>query len=150
MEAIALYQNLKNNLNTIVELLERGTDIRSTPYKTTVPLEVALFGQIMAHAGMDLPLKSEGLNAINELQRVYSQQEKNINNAMEKMLNDKRSSMKTPEGKILVKEMLIRRLEFFNETARSLMVMSNQTTLKSPIQHIHPHHREDFIHPPLK
>lgn len=150
MEAIALYQNLKNNLQIIVELLERGTDIRSTPYKTTIPLEVSLFGQIMAHVGIDLPLKVEGLSAINDLQRIYNQQEKSINSAMEKILNDKRSSMKTPEGKILVKEMLIRRLEFFNETARSLMVMSNQTTLKSPIQHIHPHHREDFIHPPLK
>jgi hypothetical protein len=71
----------------------------------------------MTHAGVDLLLKSEGLNAINELQRAYSQQEKAVNNAMEKILNDKRSSMKTPEGKILVKEMLIRRLEFFNETA---------------------------------
>jgi hypothetical protein len=46
MEAIALYQNLKNNLNIIVELLERGTDIRSTPYTTTIPLEVAYLARL--------------------------------------------------------------------------------------------------------
>jgi hypothetical protein len=150
MEAPALYQNFKNNLSTIVELLAKGTDIRTTPYKTTIPLEVSLFNQIMAHLNVDLQLKSDGFSAIDELQRAYTQHEKEVNKAMEKALNDKRSSMKTPEGKVLVKEMLIRRLEFFNETARSLMVMTNQTTLKSPIQHIHPHHREDFIHPKLK
>ena len=73
-----------------------------------------------------------------------------VQQAMEKILNDKRTAMKTPEGKILLKEMLIRRLEYFNETARSMMVMANQTTLKSPIQHIHPHHREDQVNPRLK
>ena len=150
MEAAALYQRFKDNLETIIVLLDKGTDIRCTPYKTTIPLEVKLFSEIMSTTGLDLNVKIEGFSAINELNKAFKSRETEVMKAMERILNDKRASMKTPEGKILVKEMLIRRLEFFNETARSLMVMNNQTTLKSPIQHIHPHHREDLIHPRLK
>lgn len=150
MEAAALYQRFKDNLDIIITLLDRGVDIRTTPYNTTIPLEVRLFSDLMAQAGIDLAVKAEGLGAISELHRVYKHQEAQVMKAMEKILSDKRTSMKTPEGRILIKEMMIRRLEYFNETARSLMVMSNQTTLKSPIQHIHPHHREENIHPRLK
>ncbi len=150
MEASTLYQRFKDNLETIIVLLDKGIEIRTTAYKTTIPLEVSLFCEILSHVGLDLNVKAEGLSAIGELQRAYKQHENAVLKAMEKILNDKRTAMKTPEGKILIKEMLIRRLEYFNETARSMMVMANQTTLKSPIQHIHPHHREMLIHPPLK
>ena len=150
MEAAALYQRFKDNLETIIVLLDKGTDIRTTPYKTTIPLEVSLFCEVLSTVGLDLNVKVEGLGAVNELYKAYKHRENEVLKAMEKILNDKRSAMKTPEGRILVKEMLIRRLEFFNETARSMLVMNNQTTLKSPIQHIHPHHREMLIHPPLK
>ena len=150
MEAAALYQRFKDNLETIIMLLDKGIDIRSTPYKTTIPLEVNLFTEVLRQVGVDLSINAEGISTINALFKAYKSQENEVLKAMEKILRDKRSSMKTPEGRILTKEMLIRRLEFFNETARSMMVMSNQTTLKSPIQHIHPHHREDLIHPPLK
>ena len=150
MEAAALYQRFKTNLETIIILLDKGTEIRTTPYNTTIPLEVRLFAEIMTQVGVDLNVKAEGLSSVSELHKVFSHQEASVMKAMEKILNDKRTAMKTPEGKILIKEMLIRRLEYFNETARSMMVMSNQTTLKSPIQHIHPHHREKHIHPRLK
>lgn len=150
MEAAALYHRFKDNLETIIVLLDKGTDIRTMPYNVTLPLEVKLFCEVLSHAGLDLNVKTEGLSAVNELYKAYKHQEKALEKAMEKILNDKRASMKTPEGRILVKEMLIRRLEYFNETARSMMVMSNQTTLKSPIQHIHPHHREMIVLPPLK
>ncbi|HSI91431.1 MAG TPA: hypothetical protein VK927_09975 [Adhaeribacter sp.] len=134
----------------MVMLLDRGTDIRTTPYQTTIPLEVKLFCEILGQAGVELHPKTEGLSAVHELQKAYHANEKAVQDAMAKILQDKRSWMKTPEGKILLKEMLIRRLEYFNETARTMAVMANQTTLKSPIQHIHPHHREDIIHPRLK
>jgi hypothetical protein len=150
MEAASLYQRFKDNLQTIIMLLDRGTDIRTTPYKTSIPLEVQMFIELISHVGTEINVKAEGISAINDLERAYKQNETAIMEAMTKILNDKRSWMKTPEGKVLLKELLIRRLEFFNETARSMAVMANQTTLKSPIQHIHPHHREDFIHPPLK
>jgi uncharacterized membrane protein YgaE (UPF0421/DUF939 family) len=58
---------------------------------------------------------------------------------MQQILNDKRSYMKTPEGTMLTKEMLIRRLEYFNEAARVLHVMHTQSTLHSPLQHNYPH-----------
>jgi hypothetical protein len=52
---------------------------------------------------------------------------------MHRVLEDKRSYMKAPGGAtVLLKEMLIRRLEFFNETARSLQVMKSQQQLGSP------------------
>ena len=150
MEAATLYQRFKDNLDNIIALLDRGIDLRTTPFNTTIPLEVNLFGEVMKAAGVELNLKAEGISAINELHKAYSQQEKAVLTAMEKILNDKRSWLKTPEGKILLKELLIRRLEYFNETSRSMVVMSNQTTLKSPIQHIHPHHRDEHIKPRLK
>ena len=150
MEAAALYQRFKDNLETIITLLDRGLDIRTTPYNTTIPLEVGLFGEVLNQVGLDLSVKAQGLSAINELFKAYKSQENAVLGAMEKILNDKRASMKTAEGRILVKEMLIRRLEVFNETARSMLVMNNQATLKSPNQHIHPHHREENIHPRLK
>lgn len=150
MEAASLYQRFKDNLQTINMLLDKGTDIRTTPYKITLPLEIKLLQDVINHVGGNIQIKTDGFAAIEELQRVYLQNERSVNETMERILSDKRTSMKTPEGRILIKEILIRRLEYFNETARSLMVMSNQTTLKSPVQHIHPHHREDLIHPPLK
>lgn len=150
MEAAALYQRFKDNLQTIIMLLDRGTDVRTTAYKTSIPLEVQMFTELMGHVGTELNVKAEGISAINELERAYKQNEGAVMEAMAKILNDKRAWMKTPEGKVLLKELLIRRLEFFNETARSMAVMANQTTLKSPIQHIHPHHREENIHPRLK
>ena len=42
--------------------------------------------------------------------------------------------MRTPEGRVLTKEMLIRRLEFFNEAARQVNVMRTQQALGSPTQ----------------
>lgn len=150
MEAASLYQRFKDNLETIIMLLDKGIDIRTTPYSTTIPLEVNLFCEVLGHAGVGLNIKAEGISAINNLQQAYKQQERSLSEAMTRILEDKRAWIKTPEGKILLKEMLIRRLEYFNETARSMMVMANQTTLKSPIQHIHPHHRDENIHPRLK
>jgi len=150
MEAASLYKRFKENIDTIITLLDKGVDTRTTPYNTTIPLEVHLLTEVLAQEGIEMTIQAAGLGAISELRRLFVHQEMQVMNAMEKILNDKRTSMKTPEGKILLKEMLIRRLEYFNETARSMMVMNNQTTLKSPIQHIHPHHREMLIHPPLK
>jgi hypothetical protein len=59
--------------------------------------------------------------------------------AMMQLLNDKKSYMKTPEGTLLTKELLIRRLEYFNEAARTLNVMVTQKALGSPLQYNYPH-----------
>ncbi|MGO8608747.1 hypothetical protein ACC848_37890, partial [Rhizobium johnstonii] len=50
------------------------------------------------------------------------------------ILDDKKALMRTPEGRVLTKEMLIRRLEYFNEAARQVNVMRNQQALGSPPQ----------------
>jgi hypothetical protein len=54
---------------------------------------------------------------------------------MRRLLEDKKSIMRTPEGRMLVKEMLIRRLEYFNEAARQVNVMRIQQSLGSPLQY---------------
>ncbi|MCC9137215.1 hypothetical protein ACFSKU_04395 [Pontibacter silvestris] len=51
------------------------------------------------------------------------------------MLKDKKACIKTATGTVLQKEMLIRRLEFFNEVAHTLEVMMVQQQLKSPKHH---------------
>ncbi len=48
---------------------------------------------------------------------------------------DKHAVMRTPEGRVFTKEMLIRRLEFFNEAARQVNVMRTQQALGSPRQY---------------
>jgi hypothetical protein len=54
---------------------------------------------------------------------------------MQRVLTDKHSIMRTPEGRVFTKEMLIRRLEFFNEAARQVNVMRTQQALGSPRQY---------------
>ena len=54
---------------------------------------------------------------------------------MTRILDDKKASMRTPEGRVLTKEMLFRRLEFFNEAARQVNVMRTQQALGSPSQY---------------
>ena len=56
--------------------------------------------------------------------------------ALQRVLANKRAVMSTPEGRVLTKEMLIRRLEFFNETARQVNVMRTQQSLGSPSQYV--------------
>jgi hypothetical protein len=69
------------------------------------------------------------------------QHESQTEATMRRVLEDKKSFMRTPEGRVLTKEMLIRRLEFFNEAARQVNVMRTQQALGSPAQHAVPDSR---------
>ncbi len=63
------------------------------------------------------------------------QQKSTASDAMHRILEDKRAYMRSPGGAtVLLKEMLIRRLEFFNEIARALQIIKNQQVLGSPKQ----------------
>lgn len=136
MEAAALYERFENNVNTILNLLHSGLDIRTTPYQTSVPLEVGLLCEVLNRAGTAFTISREGIGALEEFREEYMQQKAAASEAMHRVLEDKKSYMVSPGGAtVLLKEMLFRRLQFFNETARSLQIMKNQQVLGSPKQY---------------
>jgi hypothetical protein len=86
-------------------------------------------------AGEDFTLTATGVARLAEFQQQFMKHEGRTLAALERILNDKRGTMRTPEGRVLVKEMLVRRLEFFNEAARQVNVMRTQQALGSPSQY---------------
>ncbi|MGV3589689.1 MAG: hypothetical protein ACO1OF_21965 [Adhaeribacter sp.] len=135
MEASALYQLFEKNLNIILDVLNSGVDINRTPFQTSLPLEIKILCTVLNTTGENFGVQADDLNAVAEFHNLYVHQKDHASLAMQKILNDKRSYMKTPEGTMLVKEMLIRRLEYFNEAARVLNVMATQKALGSPLQY---------------
>jgi hypothetical protein len=136
MEAPALYERFESNVNTILSLLQSGLDIRTTPFPTSVPLEVGLLCEVLNRAGASFSITREGLDALAQFREEYMQRKSAAAEAMHRVLEDKRSYMRSPGGAtVLLKEMLLRRLVFFNETARSLQIMKNQQVLGSPKQY---------------
>lgn len=139
MEAPELYARFEENLNTILAILESNkVDISRTPFETVIPLEVTRLCEILNTAGEHFVATGAGLETIFNFRQQYMQHSQSASAAMAKILNDKRSYMKTPEGTILTKELLIRRLEYFNEVARNLHVMYTQQQLGSPLQYKYP------------
>ena len=86
-------------------------------------------------AGADFRLTTSGMARLAEFQQQFMQHEGQTLAAMQHILADRRATMRTPEGRVLAKEMLIRRLEFFNEAARQVNVMRTQQALGSPSQY---------------
>ena len=139
MEVPVLYEQFESNVNTILSLINSGLDIRTTPYRTSVPLEVGLLCDVLNRAGTTFTISREGIGALEEFREEYMQQKSTALEAMHRVLEDKKTYMRAPGGAtVLLKEMLIRRLEFFNETARSLKIMKNQQVLGSPKQYNYP------------
>lgn len=139
MEARALYERFENNLNTILETLNSNIDLERTPFLTTLPLEINILCSILNTTGENFAVQAKGIEAVAEFKNLYMHNKDHASVAMERILNDKRSYMKTPEGTLLTKELLIRRLEYFNEAARTLMVMYKQKNLHSPLQYNYRH-----------
>lgn len=135
MEARALYELFEKNLNTILALIKTNADLNRTPFQTALPLEIKILCAVLNTTGQHFEVKASDLNAVEEFHDLYVNQKEHAAQAMEQILNDKRSYMKTPEGTMLTKEMLIRRLEYFNEAARVLTVMQTQKELGSPLQY---------------
>jgi hypothetical protein len=135
MEARALYELFERNLNTILEVLKTDVDVSRTPFQTALPLEIKILCAVLNTTGEHFEVKSSDLNAVAEFHNLFVHQKEHAAVAMQQILNDKRSYMKTPEGTVLTKEMLIRRLEYFNEAARVLNVMQTQKELGSPLQY---------------
>ncbi|UOG74155.1 hypothetical protein MTX78_18785 [Hymenobacter tibetensis] len=135
MEASAYYQQFERNVYIILDALAVGLDLRTTALSTSIPLEVYVLCEVLNQGGAQFQLTTEGLDRLREFQTQYMQRESETEAIMRRLLEDKRAMMRTPEGRVLIKEMLIRRLEFFNEAARQVNVMRIQQSLGSPPQH---------------
>ena len=137
MEAQAYYQQFERNVRIILDALAAGLDLRTTALETSLPLEVYVLCEVLNQgAGEHFVLSATGVARLAEFQQQFMRHEDQTLAAMQRVLADKQSIMRTPEGRVFTKEMLIRRLEFFNEAARQVNVMRTQQALGSPSQYV--------------
>src|SRR5688572_13370255 len=106
MEAADLYYRFEENLNTITNLLNKGLDIRTTPFAVTLPLEINRLCEVLNKAGMHFTVSAQGTDSVKEFQKLYLQDSKHASDAIHKIMDDKRSYMLTPEGTYLTKEVM--------------------------------------------
>jgi hypothetical protein len=132
MEAAALYVRFKENLATIIGALNSKLEVRSMPYNVSIPLEVELLADILRLHGLEFKSETAGAARLEDFTRWFEQNENTVMDTLQRVMEDKKAYMKTAGGVILQKEMLIRRLEYFNETAHTLQVMMRQQQLNSP------------------
>jgi hypothetical protein len=136
LEAQAYYQQFERNVRIILDALAAGLDLRTTALETSLPLEVYVLCEVLNQgAGEHFQLSATGVARLAEFQQQFMRHEDQTLAAMQRVLTDKQSVMRTPEGRVFTKEMLIRRLEFFNEAARQVNVMRTQQALGSPQQY---------------
>ena len=141
MEARALYDLFEQNLNTILNIINSGVDVERTPFQTTLPLEINILCTVLNSTGEHFAVTAPGLQAVAQFKDLYMHDKEHAAQAMARILGDKHAYMKTPEGTVLTKELLIRRLEYFNEAARTLNVMATQKAMGSPLQYSYPHNQ---------
>ncbi|MET4108705.1 hypothetical protein [Hymenobacter sp. UYP22] len=135
MEAAGYYQQFERNLEIILSGLEAGLDVRTTALNTSLPLEVYVLSEVLNQGGGQFRLTTEApLERLREFYGQFRQNQAGTESLLQRILDDKKAMMRTPEGRVLTKEMLIRRLEYFNEAARQVNVMRNQQALGSPPQ----------------
>lgn len=135
MEAAGYYQQFERNLEIILSGLEAGLDVRTTALNTSLPLEVYVLSEVLNQGGGQFRLTTEvPLERLREFHGQFRQNHASTESLIQRILDDKKALMRTPEGRVLTKEMLIRRLEYFNEAARQVNVMRNQQALGSPPQ----------------
>ncbi|WP_324675809.1 hypothetical protein [Hymenobacter sp. GOD-10R] len=145
MEVPGYYQQFERNVEILLEALQAGLDLRTTALQTSLPLEVYVLCEVLNQGGEHFRLATQGLERLAEFHQQYLQHESQTEAVMRRILEDKKAFMRTPEGRVLTKEMLIRRLEFFNEAARQVNVMRTQQALGSPAQHSYPDSRSVAI-----
>ncbi len=137
MEAQAYYQQFERNVRIILDALAAGLNLRTTTLETSLPLEVYVLCEVLNQGGGEhFTLSATGVARLAEFQQQFMRQEDQTLAAMQRILADKQSIMRTPEGRVLTKEMLIRRIEYFNEAARQVNVMRTQQALGSPSQYV--------------
>ena len=136
MEAAGYYEQFERNLVIILSALDAGLNISTTALNVSLPLEVYVLSEVLNKGGGQFRLSADlaPREQVREFLAQFQGNEAHNEALMQRILADKKSLMRTPEGRVLTKEMLIRRLEYFNEAARQVNVMRNQHTLGSPPQ----------------
>ncbi len=132
MEAPVLYLRFKENLDTIIGALNSKLEVRSMPYNTTLPLEVDLLADILRVNGLEFSSDTPRASRLQDFWQWFLQHEEKVSDILQRVMSDKKAYLKTDQGTVLQKEMLYRRLEYFNETAHTLDVMMRQQQLHSP------------------
>ena len=137
MEAQNYYQQFERNVRIILDAIDAGLDLRTTALQTSLPIEVYVLCEVLNQGGEHFRLQSDpgSVNLLREFADQFLSHEAQTEAVMVRLLADKKLLMRTPEGRVLTKEMLIRRLEFFNEVARQVNVMRTQQALGSPSQY---------------
>ena len=135
MEVQNYYQQFERNVNIILDALAAGLDISTTALATSLPLEVYILCEVLNQEGEHFRLTTDGVARLAEFARQYLHHEAQTEAVIRRTLADKKAYMATPEGRVFLKEMLIRRLEYFNEAARQVNVMRTQQALGSPAQY---------------
>lgn len=137
MEAQAYYLQFERNLRIILDALDAGLDLRTTALETSLPIETYVLCEVLNQGGEQFRLNPEhrGVELLRGFASQFLAHEAQTQATMARLLEDKKSLMRTPEGRVLTKEMLFRRLEFFNEAARQVNVMRTQQALGSPSQY---------------
>ena len=137
MEAQNYYLQFERNVRIILDALDAGLDLRTTALQTAVPIEVYVLCEVLNQGGEHFRLNGQpgSLDLLREFADQFLSHEAQTEAVMRRLLEDKKALMRTPEGRVLTKEMLIRRLEFFNEAARQVNVMRTQQALGSPGQY---------------
>ncbi|SET79634.1 hypothetical protein [Hymenobacter actinosclerus] len=136
MEAAGYYEQFERNLVIILSALDAGLNISTTALNVSLPLEVYVLSEVLNAGGGQFRLSADltPREQVREFLAQFQGNEAHNEALMQRILADKKSLMRTPEGRVLTKEMLIRRLEYFNEAARQVNVMRNQHSLGSPPQ----------------
>jgi hypothetical protein len=134
MEVPGYYQQFERNIDILLDALQAGTNLRTTALETSLPLEIYVLCEVLNQGGASFQLTTEGLARVQEFETQFEARKEETEAIMRRLLDDQRSVMRTPEGRVLTKEMLIRRLEFLNEAARQVNVMRSQQALGSPPQ----------------
>lgn len=136
MEAAGYYEQFERNLVIILSALDAGLNISTTALNVSLPLEVYVLSEVLNEGGGQFRLSADlaPREQVREFLAQFQGNEAHNEALMQRILADKKSLMRTPEGRVLTKEMLIRRLEYFNEAARQVNVMRNQHALGSPPQ----------------
>ncbi|MFC6998342.1 hypothetical protein [Rufibacter roseus] len=138
MEAAALFERFENNLETIFRYIKKGLDVRTTPYEISMPLEVNLLCDVLNQKGFNYKVDKAGFDALVQFHDFYVHDKERILDTFHQILEDKRAYIKTADGTVLLKEQLIRRLEYFNEIAHSMEVIARLQQLGSPLQYNYP------------
>ncbi|MGV3539356.1 MAG: hypothetical protein ACO1OQ_06065 [Rufibacter sp.] len=138
MEAAALYERFEQNLETIFHYIRKGLDVRTTPYHISIPLEVNLLCDVLNQKGFHFQVTKDGVESLAEFHDLYLKEGKRVHDVMHQILEDKRAYIRTADGTVLLKEQLIRRLEYFNEIAHSMEVIARLQQLGSPLQYNYP------------